>query len=57
MVVVIIGLTIFIRYFVPALSYDMIIEFAGELIIWLAITIAFFARLFLQIKKARSPKI
>jgi len=50
--VIIFGLTMFIRYLVPASRYDMIIQFAGELVIWLAICITFFVRLILQIKKA-----
>lgn len=57
LVVVIIGLTMFIRYIVPAVSYDMILPFAGELVIWLAITITFIARFIIQMKEARSPKI
>jgi len=51
------GLTMFFRYLVPALRIDMYIQSAGELVIWLAITITFFIRFILQIKKARSPKL
>jgi hypothetical protein len=55
--VAIIGLTMFIRYLVPAQRYDMYFQFAGELVIWFAITITFLIRFILQIIIARSPKI
>jgi len=56
-VVVIIGLTMFNRYLVRAVEHDMIIQFAGELLIWLAITLTFIIRLIIQIKRARRPKL
>lgn len=55
--VVIVGLIMFIRYLIPAIRLDMILAYAGELLIWLAITITFFIRFIIQIKKTRRPKL
>ncbi len=57
LVLVIIGLSMFNRYIVPAAQNDLIIHFAGELLFWLALTIIFFIRFIIQIKQTRSPKL
>jgi|GEM_PF-4529761 len=51
------GLTLFIRYLTPAIRFNMLAPYTGELLIWMAITITFLVRFIIQIKKARSPKL